>query len=156
MLVELARRLRKVARSSDAVVRWGGEELLLLSRWADRASGDALAVRILDAVGGTPFEFAPGRTVRITCSVGWAPYPWRPEAPEAATFEQVLSLADRALYLAKREGRDRAVGVHPGPVDLPPVPEEGALEELEGNLVELTRIVRGGSREIPRSSRALA
>jgi diguanylate cyclase (GGDEF)-like protein len=148
VLVELARRLRKVARSSDAVVRWGGEELLLLSRWADRASGDALAARILDAVGGAPFEFAPGRTVRITCSVGWAPYPWRPEAPEAATFEQVLSLADRALYLAKREGRDRAVGVHPGPVDLPLVPEEGAFEELEGNLVELTRIVRGGSRDM--------
>jgi diguanylate cyclase (GGDEF)-like protein len=154
VLVELAQRLRDVARSSDAVVRWGGEEFLLISRWADRESGDVLAARILETVGGTPFTFAPGRTATVTCSVGWAPYPWRPETPGAATFEQVLSLADRGLYLAKREGRDRAVGVRPGPDVAPPVPDEGPLEKMEGTSVELVRTLRG-SREIPRSSWAI-
>jgi diguanylate cyclase (GGDEF)-like protein len=152
VLVELAHRLREVARASDAVMRWGGEEFLLISRWTERAAGDVLAARILDAVGGNPFVYAAGRQATVTCSLGWAPYPWRPEAPEAASFEQVLNIADRALYLAKREGRDRAVGVHPGPVDVPPIAEEGLLEELEGTLVELTRVVRKGSREIPRPS----
>jgi diguanylate cyclase (GGDEF)-like protein len=154
VLVELAQRLRNVARSSDSVVRWGGEELLLISRWTDRAAGDVLARRILEAVGGTPYAFAPGRSATITCSVGWAPYPWRPEEPEGASFEQVLSLADRALYLAKREGRDRAVGVRPGPVHELRLLEEGSLEEMEGSTVELTRTERRQSRELPRSSRA--
>jgi diguanylate cyclase (GGDEF)-like protein len=152
VLVELAQRLRDVARASDAVVRWGGEEFLLISRWTDRASGEALATRILEVVGGTPFTFGPARTATVTCSVGWAPYPWRPEAPEAVPFEQVVSLADRALYLAKREGRDRAVGVLPGPADVP-IPEEGPLDALEGAAVELTRTPRG-SREIASPSLA--
>jgi len=154
VLVELAQRLRGVARASDSVVRWGGEELLLISRWTDRAAGDVLARRILETVGGTPYTFASGRSATITCSVGWAPYPWRPEEPERASFEQVLSLADRALYLAKREGRDRAIGVLPGPVHELRLLEEGSLEEMEGSTVELTRTERRQSRELLRSSRA--
>lgn len=146
VLAELAHRLRTVARASDAVVRWGGEEFLLISRWTERASGEILAARILAAVGGTPFTWGPDRTETVTCSVGWAPYPWHPDHPEAVSFAQVVSLADRALYLAKREGRDRAVGVRPGPVETPQVPDDGPLEPMDGTLVELTRTVRG-SRE---------
>jgi diguanylate cyclase (GGDEF)-like protein len=152
VLVELAQRLRNVARSSDAVVRWGGEELLLISRFTDRASGEALAARLLEAVGGVPFTFGQGMTATVTCSVGWAPYPWRPEAPEAVSFEHVVSLADRALYLAKREGRDRAVGVLPGPAELP-MPEDGPLDHLEGASIALIRTTRG-SREISKPSLA--
>ena len=155
VLVELAQRLRDVARASDAVVRWGGEEFLLISRWTDRASGDVLAARILTAVGGTPFTLGPGRTATVTCSVGWAPYPWHPDFPEAVSFAQVVSLADRALYLAKREGRDRAVGVRPGPAGTSVVPDDGPLEPMEGISVELTRTVRG-SRETPTPSLATA
>jgi diguanylate cyclase (GGDEF)-like protein len=154
VLAELARRLREVARASDSVVRWGGEEFLLISRWTDREAGEVLALRILEAVGDAPYTVAPGRTATVTCSLGWAPYPWRIEDPEGASFEQILSLADRALYLAKREGRDRAVGVRPGPVHELRLLEEGALEEMDGSTVELTRTVRRGSREIPRPSRA--
>jgi diguanylate cyclase (GGDEF)-like protein len=155
VLVELARRLREVARASDSVVRWGGEEFLLICRWTDRDSGDVLALRLLEAVGDFPFTFAPGRTATVTCSVGWAPYPWHPEQPETASFEQVLSLADRALYLAKREGRDRAVGVRPGPLSDPALPDDGPLEPMDGVSVELTRTMRRRSREIPRAAWAL-
>jgi len=149
VLAELAQRLRTVARASDAVVRWGGEEFLLISRWTDRASGDILAARILAAVGGTPFTFGPDRTATVTCSVGWAPYPWHPDHPETVSFAQVVSLADRALYLAKREGRDRAVGVRPGPLETPQVPDDGPLEPMEGTLVELTRTLRGSRETTP-------
>jgi diguanylate cyclase (GGDEF)-like protein len=151
VLVELARRLREVARSSDSVVRWGGEEFLLISRWTDRESGDVLALRLLEAIGDFPFTFAPGRTATVTCSVGWAPFPWHPDQPEAVSFEEVLSLADRALYLAKREGRDRAVGVRPGPLSDPGLPGEGPLELMDGAALALTRTMRRRSREIPRA-----
>ncbi|HSG39475.1 MAG TPA: diguanylate cyclase [Thermoanaerobaculia bacterium] len=148
VLVELARRLREVARTTDVVVRWGGEEFLIVSRWTDRTAGDVLASRILEAVGGEPFPLGHDLHVAVTCSVGWAPYPWRPEIPEAVHFEQVLSLADRALYLAKREGRNRAVGVLPLPGgDLCPT---GPLEEHEGKSLELVRTLGLGN--IPETS----
>jgi diguanylate cyclase (GGDEF)-like protein len=139
VLVELAGRLREAARNTDTVVRWGGEEFLIVSRWADRCAGDVLAERLLAAVAGTPFTAGPGAGLTVTCSIGWAPYPWRPEIPDAVRYETVMSLADRALYLAKKEGRNRAVGALPGPGgDLFP---EGPLDEQEGGPVGLVRSV---------------
>lgn len=139
VLVEIGRRLREVTRTTDAVVRWGGEELLIVSRWANRQAGTELASRTLEAVAGEPFV-VDGRKLTVTCSVGWAPYPWSTVNPAAFPFEEVLSLADRALYLAKREGRNRAVGVLPGAASLGggPLPES-SLEALEGRYVELVR-----------------
>jgi diguanylate cyclase (GGDEF)-like protein len=139
VLVELAGRLREAARNTDAVIRWGGEEFLVVSRWADRRSGQVLAERLLEAVAGKPFAAERDTGIAVTCSIGWAPYPWRPEAPEAVHYEAVMSLADRALYLAKKEGRNRAVGVLPGPHGA--LVPEGPLEEQAGGAVELARAV---------------
>jgi len=139
VLVEVGRRLREVARTTDAVVRWGGEEFLIVSRWANRQAGAVLASRTLEAIAGEPFVIE-GQTITLTCSVGWAPYPWSVVDPERFPFEEVLSLADRALYLAKREGRNRAVGALPGPEGLGSEPVlRGNLENLEGRAVDLVR-----------------
>jgi diguanylate cyclase (GGDEF)-like protein len=142
VLVETARRLRRVARTSDLVVRWGGEEILVVSRWTDREAGGLLAERLLEAVGGEPFRTGADRTSTVTCSIGWAPFPWSAEDPDAVLFEEVLSLADHALYLAKREGRNRAVGVFPGTAGAEEVAErilreDAPLHSLEGLQVEL-------------------
>jgi diguanylate cyclase (GGDEF)-like protein len=154
VLVEIAGRLREAARDTDAVLRWGGEEFLVVSRWTDRRIGEALAERLLDAVAGAPFAIGPGAGERVTCSVGWAPYPWRPESPDAVHYEQVMSLADRALYLAKREGRNRAVGVLPG-ADGTLVPE-GPLEERQGAAIHLVRSLGPGGEEPARGGLAPA
>jgi hypothetical protein len=86
-------------------------------------------------VGGKPFALSSGVSLAVTCSVGWAPYPWRPESPDAVHHEQVMSLADQALYLAKREGRNRAMGVLPGPdgtrlTEVPIAGQDGAAVRL--------------------------
>jgi len=53
--------------------------------------------------------------VHKTCSIGWAPFPWLQGDSEILSIENVLELADKALYLAKREGRNRSYGLVPSP-----------------------------------------
>jgi diguanylate cyclase (GGDEF)-like protein len=110
VLVETAARLVSAARQSDMLVRWGGEEFLVVSHDADRSDGDALGRRILEVMAREPFDAGEGRTARLTCSIGWAPFPWALEEPSARSHEEVLRLADRALYIAKEGGRNRAIG----------------------------------------------
>jgi len=114
VLREVARRINSAARLSDAVIRWGGEEFLLLSRYTDRSESDVLAKRILNSVGSSPYRIeGVNEELRITCSIGWAIFPWIATEPRQVPHEQVLLLADYALYQAKGSGRNRAVGLLP-------------------------------------------
>lgn len=115
VLVEMARRISTAIRNSDVLVRWGGEEFLVVSRYTNRADAEILASRVLFAVGDTPFVITGVEEPIVQkCSVGWAAFPFVPEQPEAVSYEEVLGLADRALYAAKAQGRNRAVGVSRG------------------------------------------
>jgi diguanylate cyclase (GGDEF)-like protein len=112
VLLEIARRINSAARLSDAVIRWGGEEFLLLSRYTDRKEAHILANRLLGSVGSTPFRVEGiQEQLHITCSVGWAVFPWSEKDPKLVPHEQVLTLSDFALYQAKGSGRNRAVGL---------------------------------------------
>jgi diguanylate cyclase (GGDEF)-like protein len=114
VLVEVARRITSASRLSDAVIRWGGEEFPLMSRYTDRKEADVLAKRVLDAVGGRPCRVeGSSAEIHVTCSVGWAAFPWLEEDPRQVSHEQVLVLADYALYQAKGCGRNRAIGLLP-------------------------------------------
>jgi hypothetical protein len=85
-----------------------------MSRYTDRSEADILAKRVLDAVGTKPcrVEGCPA-DIHVTCSVGWAAFPWIEAAPRQVPHEQVLVLADYALYQAKGTGRNRAIGLLP-------------------------------------------
>ncbi|HTY41491.1 MAG TPA: diguanylate cyclase [Thermoanaerobaculia bacterium] len=144
VLAEVARRLTGVVRDSDRLIRWGGEEFLLISRDADRTRGDVLAGRVMQSVGSEPFDLGGGHKVRRTCSVGWAPFPWYPDSTRTFAFTEVLKLADRAMYLAKQSGRNRSVGALPAG----PYSEIGArngewwekpLNDAEGSAVTLVK-----------------
>jgi diguanylate cyclase (GGDEF)-like protein len=114
VLAEVARRINSAARLSDAVIRWGGEEFLLLSRYTDRKEAHILANRILDSVGSKPYRVEGSKLdLRVTCSLGWAVFPWTESDPKLVSHDQVLVLADFALYQAKGSGRNRAVGLLP-------------------------------------------
>ena len=114
ILAEFARRINSAARLSDAVIRWGGEEFLLLSRYTDRKDAHTLAHRVLHAVGSRPYHVAAHNAdLRITCSIGWAVFPWTEQEPGLVSYEEILVLADYALYQAKGSGRNRAVGLLP-------------------------------------------
>ena len=114
VLVEMARRLSSSIRHSDVLVRWGGEEFLIVSRYTDRREAELLAQRVLSAVGDTPFLVGrSGESMRRTCSMGWAAFPWFPDDPRAVSYEEVLTIADRGLNRAKQTGKNRAVGMFP-------------------------------------------
>ncbi len=84
VLVEMARRLSSSIRHSDVLVRWGGEEFLIVSRYTDRAEAELLAQRVLSAVADTPFSMVgSGEAMYRTCSLGWAAFPWFPDNPRA-------------------------------------------------------------------------
>jgi diguanylate cyclase (GGDEF)-like protein len=130
LLVEMSRRLSSSIRHSDVLVRWGGEEFLIVSRYTDRTEAELLAQRVLSAVADTPFSLGgSGETWYRTCSLGWAAFPWFSENPQAIGYEEVLTLADRGLHQAKALGKNRAVGIVPATGKLPAITIEGLHSE---------------------------
>jgi diguanylate cyclase (GGDEF)-like protein len=107
VLVEVARRLQHVARGGDFVLRWGGEEFLLLLRDVERSAAPALLLRLLQELAQSAVETGSAR-IGLTASIGAIAFPPEPGTPSATTLEQAIARADAALYRAKREGRDRA------------------------------------------------
>jgi diguanylate cyclase (GGDEF)-like protein len=109
VLVDIAQRLKGVLREEDLTVRWGGEEFLVLVRQLQPDQVEALAERLLAAVGGRPV-FHGQEAVAVTASIGFASFPL-PPAREPVSWERALDVVDTALYLAKAHGRNRAYGV---------------------------------------------
>ena len=110
VLVQLAQRLREVFRETDSLVRWGGEEVLVLARETDRHDAAELAARVCAAVRERPFDIGHGETVQVTVSIGLCAFPLDPRHPRLWDWRACLALADSALYAAKSQGRDGYVG----------------------------------------------
>jgi diguanylate cyclase (GGDEF)-like protein len=106
--------LKKCMRGSDTVVRWGGEEFLIVSRNTARADAQTFPERVRAAVESYEFDIGENRTIHCTCSLGFSVYPLLPTAVNAFSWEQVIDLADQCLYAAKRNGRNAWVGLVPG------------------------------------------
>ncbi|MFC5863489.1 GGDEF domain-containing protein [Acidicapsa dinghuensis] len=130
VLVETARRLQSAIRATDVLMRWGGEEFLIVSRSADRRFADALALRVMRAVRTEPFAVNTTQTLRRTCSIGWAAFPWLEDNVNAFSYEEVLNLADQALIQAKESGKDQAIGMIPSHGIAQPSP--GIRPEADG------------------------
>ncbi|NCT84229.1 MAG: diguanylate cyclase [Comamonadaceae bacterium] len=126
VLVQMRERLREVCRDSDHIVRWGGEEFLVVARDGSREHAADLAERLRRAVAGRPFELPDGQPLTRSCSIGFACFPLSAAHPQALDWSAILNVADAALYEAKHGGRDRWVGV----VSAAPGLDADALREL--------------------------
>jgi diguanylate cyclase (GGDEF)-like protein len=93
--------LAKNCRDSDVLIRWGGDEFLLVGRDNDPEQIGSLAERIRREIEAARFDIGEGRVASTTCSVGYACYPFVRAEPELYSWEEVLALADAALYTAK-------------------------------------------------------
>ncbi|MCJ8169501.1 histidine kinase N-terminal 7TM domain-containing diguanylate cyclase [Atopomonas sediminilitoris] len=110
LLQQVQARLQSVFREDDYLVRWGGEEFLVVTRHVPRGLAPQLAERLRLAFAQAPFPLSNGTQLHKTCSIGFACYPFLASEPHALSWPQVIDLADQALYQAKQQGRNRWYG----------------------------------------------
>jgi two-component system cell cycle response regulator len=102
VLREFAQRFRRNTRGIDLACRLGGEEFVIIMPDTDLARAVQVGERLRATIAGEPFAVAPGKELSVTASVGIATIEYRDDTPET-----LFKRADRALYAAKREGRNR-------------------------------------------------
>ena len=90
-------------RRTDVLARCGGDEFVALLPEAPAARTLEVAQRIIKAVANTPLEFE-GRRIDASVSIGVASYP-----EDGRSIDTIQGRADRAMYLAKEQGRGRVV-----------------------------------------------
>jgi diguanylate cyclase (GGDEF)-like protein len=156
VLEQVALALRKAARETDAVIRWGGEEFLLMARNSTRAEAPAMAERIRSLIAEQEVRLESGELITWTCSVGYASYPFSLQDDAWLGWERVVEIADACLYLAKRAGRDCWVGAEAAeglrraqhgprlPYELAVLAEEGVVTLLTSRPEGLRKAPAGG------------
>jgi diguanylate cyclase (GGDEF)-like protein len=106
VLAAMSQRLSAALRETDKLVRWGGEEFLAVLGPMTPAQADLTAERLLQAVRREPVIWN-GQMIHCTISIGYASFPMEGSAADIS-LDSAISLVDKALYVAKRRGRDRA------------------------------------------------
>jgi diguanylate cyclase (GGDEF)-like protein len=110
LVSEMAGTLRgrdRGVRASDIVVRYGGDEFVVLMPDTDKPQAGAVAQRLHAEISGQLFRVGD-EAITCTASVGVATFP-----EDAVTPDELLRAADHAMYDAKRRGKNRAVMYNP-------------------------------------------
>ncbi len=105
VLVEVAERLRRADGSGAELIRWGGEEFLLVLRRREHSADQDRVAAVLAAVAATPVAVGSVR-LDVRCSIGYTRC--RPPEGISGPIDAVIGRADDALYRAKQLGRNRA------------------------------------------------
>jgi diguanylate cyclase (GGDEF)-like protein len=113
LLSSFATVLRSLVRSDDIVVRWGGEEFLVILKNIDPTFLNTFAAKLLRRISSKSFEIGRTRKLKLsrTCSLGCANFPFIADQPTCFSFDQVLMLADLGLYESKNSGRNQGVRI---------------------------------------------
>ena len=105
MLEQVAAIMLQNVRATDFVIRYGGEEFIVLlpeTRVADARRGRQARKTVGDSILESTSR--PGMTLKVTISAGVASFP-----ADGATGEAVILKADKAMYSAKQAGRNKVV-----------------------------------------------
>jgi|GEM_PF-3032255 len=108
VLKSFARLLRSSTRTSDLIGRLGGEEFGVVLRRTDVKGAVEVVKRIRKALAGISFHDSAQGPFQVTMSAGISTFP-----DNGKDLEELLTIADNALYEAKHEGRDRIIMVMP-------------------------------------------
>ncbi|MBT5903927.1 MAG: diguanylate cyclase [Opitutaceae bacterium] len=102
VLQEASARAKSCLRQTDRIARFGGEEIAVLLIELDEAAAIEVAERIVQVIHDTAFDIGEGDEINVTISAGLATLP-----RVATTADELMAAADKALYVAKNNGRDR-------------------------------------------------
>jgi diguanylate cyclase (GGDEF)-like protein len=100
VLREVVKLTRATLRQSDTVVRWGGEEFLVVLKNCSLSDAQPLGIGLQSQMAQQPFVVG-GKSITVTISVGIA------QLESSETPEQLVKRADDAQYSAKRSGKNR-------------------------------------------------
>ena len=108
VLIKVASLLESNLRKADIVARYGGEEFVILLPEIDNSHADQVAEKLRHTIEKNCFPREVNQPKnRLTISIGLATFP-----KNSANSKELIELADRALYKAKEEGRNRVVAYH--------------------------------------------
>ena len=131
-LLEVKERLLAACRKSDVVVRWGGDEFLIIGHARSMQGAEQFTEKIRTSLSHRPYELGHGDTGQLSGSIGIAPIPFVEGKLNFATWEQICSVADMAAYLAKDTGKNGWVSISGTPL----LAQEDLID-LKDHLAEL-------------------
>ncbi|WP_348734083.1 diguanylate cyclase [Rheinheimera texasensis] len=110
VLIEIGQRLKQLTRQGDMVLRWGGEEFLIVLRNLNQTALTNFTNRALQVIGSTPVPYQ-NSSIPVTASAGFLTLPFAGVDESQLNWEKALKLADMALYMGKVHGRNRGYGL---------------------------------------------
>ncbi len=112
-LIQVRDILQETCRKSDIIVRWGGDEFLIVGENTSLRAAEQLAERIRHNLAEHQYQLGGGNVGRLSGSIGFSMYPFSPlKKANLLTWEQIVALADHSAYTAKNNGRNAWVGVY--------------------------------------------
>jgi diguanylate cyclase (GGDEF)-like protein len=139
ILTQFANLLKSSVRADDVVIRWGGEEFLIVLKNSVPEYLPAYAEKVRLLVQNSFLRTVQGDLIRKTVSIGFTRLPFYVNDPERMSIEQTISVADLGLYYAKNHGRNRAVLIEAGGRIADTAPEE-----MQRMLTDLDASVKNG------------
>ncbi|MBN2737948.1 MAG: AAA family ATPase [Spirochaetales bacterium] len=112
VLIKISGTLKNLIRKEDFIVRWGGEEFLIILNNTKADYMEIFPQKVINAIQSTAIHISENKILHKTCSIGAAMMPFDPQNPELLSLEQTINISDYALYLAKEHGRNRAVIIY--------------------------------------------
>jgi diguanylate cyclase (GGDEF)-like protein len=113
ILVEFSKIVLGCIRNNDILARYGGEEFIVLLPNSNLAYGTSIAEKIRASVASGKMPLFEGTNLpNITCSLGISSYP-----DYASNKKDLITTADKALYNAKKHGRNKAIAYDPYKID---------------------------------------
>jgi diguanylate cyclase (GGDEF)-like protein len=97
-------RLKRVVRRGDVVVRYGGDEYIVILPNTDKKTAAIIAERIRREVNKEPFYAFDNKKFSLSITSGVATYP-----DDAQSRDELIGKADKAMYKGKLSGRDKVV-----------------------------------------------
>jgi len=120
-LKQLSAIIKKALRQTDMVIRYAGDEFLLLLPTADAKIAEMLSRKLLEYIDKNVFKTKDGQDMHLTISIGFAVYP-----NDSEEMDELIGLADKALYLSKQRGKNRVS--HAKEVTLEAVSSRAAMD----------------------------